>query len=462
MPNEKNTKIKKYRRPVYINAGMIVFFIIFIYIIITLIHALTKPDISVTEVEKGRIVDSSLYTGIIIRDEEVVSAPASGYINYYIHDGEKAAKDENVCMIDTEGAYTAGTKDNSSIAFTPQDYSEIRNIISLYSNAYSNSKFSDIYAFKYNMQNKITEIISSQSIDNAQAGLGAVHNMTAPESGIITYAYDNMETLTKDDIQDSMFNYADYESHQITSSEKVEAGAPAFKLTKSNIWSIIIKLTPAQAASFEEMTASNPYISLKFVKDDISTTASVTLFSNGESTYARLEMPRYMVRYITDRYIDIEVISREASGLKIPASAVVEKDFYKIPASYLITDSNTNEEGFYRYTKGSDGQLAPDFVKPTIYQNDGEFCYVDLSEFTLGDYIGDGTSQDNLYRIGATGTLTGVYNINQGYAVFRLVNIKYRNDDYCIVSENTAYGVALYDHIVLNASSVDEDEIIYY
>ena len=86
---------------------------------------------------------------------------------------------------------------------------------------------------------------------------------------------------------------------------------------------------------------------------------------------------------------------------------------------------------------------------------------MDLSEFSLGDYIGKGTSPKEQYRIGATESLSGVYNINQGYAVFRLIDVLYKNDDYYIVDTGTAYGIALYDHIVLNASAVTEDEIIY-
>ena len=58
-------------------------------------------------------------------------------------------------------------------------------------------------------------------------------------------------------------------------------------------------------------------------------------------------------------------------------------------------------------------------------------------------------------------TLEGVYNINKGYAMFRLIDILYEYGDYCIVSDKTDYGVTLYDHIILNGSSVKENDIIY-
>ena len=83
---------------------------------------------------------------------------------------------------------------------------------------------------------------------------------------------------------------------------------------------------------------------------------------------------------------------------------------------------------------------------------------MDTSQFQVGDYVGK-TDSDDLYRIAQTGQLTGVYNVNQGYAIFRIVEILYQNDEYCIVDKNTSYGVSLYDRIILNASSVSEDEI---
>ena len=66
-----------------------------------------------------------------------------------------------------------------------------------------------------------------------------------------------------------------------------------------------------------------------------------------------------------------------------------------------------------------------------------------------------------LSSIWGTEALKGVYNINKGYAMFRLIDILYEYGDYCIVSDKTDYGVTLYDHIILNGSSVKENDIIY-
>lgn len=56
--------------------------------------------------------------------------------------------------------------------------------------------------------------------------------------------------------------------------------------------------------------------------------------------------------------------------------------------------------------------------------------------------------------------IQGVYNVNKGYAVFREVNIVDENEEFCIVDPNNVYGLNAHDRIVLDASQVEQDEII--
>ena len=65
------------------------------------------------------------------------------------------------------------------------------------------------------------------------------------------------------------------------------------------------------------------------------------------------------------------------------------------------------------------------------------------------------------YIVGETDSLEGVYCINQGYAVFRRIDILDQNEEYAIVSKETPYGLARYDHIVKDASKVKEEDILY-
>lgn len=86
--------------------------------------------------------------------------------------------------------------------------------------------------------------------------------------------------------------------------------------------------------------------------------------------------------------------------------------------------------------------------------------YVDQKSFKEGDVIISQKDQSR-YVVSDVGVLEGVYCINQGYAVFCRIEILDQNEEYAIVSKNTAYGLARYDHIVRNADKVDEEEILY-
>ena len=56
--------------------------------------------------------------------------------------------------------------------------------------------------------------------------------------------------------------------------------------------------------------------------------------------------------------------------------------------------------------------------------------------------------------------LSGVYNVNKGYAIFKQIDILYQNAEYTIVRTGTKYGISLYDHIALNGSDVTEGELV--
>ena len=51
------------------------------------------------------------------------------------------------------------------------------------------------------------------------------------------------------------------------------------------------------------------------------------------AVYGKLDMNRYMAQFIMDRFIDFEIEQPQAKGLKIPVSAVTEKNFYMLPKS---------------------------------------------------------------------------------------------------------------------------------
>ena len=82
-----------------------------------------------------------------------------------------------------------------------------------------------------------------------------------------------------------------------------------------------------------------------------------------------------------------------------------------------------------------------------------------MDVFSSGDIIMLPDS-DETYIVGTMEELKGVYCINRGYAVFKKVDILKQNSEYCVVKKGTSYGLSIYDHIVLDYTTVKENEIV--
>ena len=108
-----------------------------------------------------------------------------------------------------------------------------------------------------------------------------------------------------------------------------------------------------------------------------------------------------------------------------------------------------------------DGTLSSEMVEVDVYNFDSESkeYYLDSSMLEAGDLLYKLDSQD-IFTVSKRATLTGVYNINKGYADFKQISILYENDEYAIVRPNTKYGLSVYDYIVLNADTVRDDQFI--
>ena len=97
-------------------------------------------------------------------------------------------------------------------------------------------------------------------------------------------------------------------------------------------------------------------------------------------------------------------------------------------------------------------------LKQYFYKNTN--YYIDDELVTAGDVIAK-TDSSQTYTIGDdVDKLTGVYNINKGYAVFKQINILTKNENYAIIETKTTYGISLYDHIALDGSKVKENQLV--
>ena len=165
-----------------------------------------------------------------------------------------------------------------------------------------------------------------------------------------------------------------------------------------------------------------------------------------------------MISFCTDRYIDIELVTKDEQGLKVPNSAIAEKEFFLVPKEY-VTKGNSSENGVLKETYTENGEASTEFIATSIYFETEDDYYIDNSVLELGNNLVRPDSTDK-YTISRSATLIGVYNINKGYADFKEIQILSQNDEYAIIKSNTAYGLSAFDRIVLDAETVTGNEFL--
>ncbi len=481
---KKNKKVIKYRRPM--NIGVVFFGFIAVYLIVCVYMFFNSTHISGYEVIAGNLAADYHYTGIALRTEQVFQSEKAGYISYYAREDEKVSVNSAVYTVDESGRMAQALKDSAGeLSLSEEDYNQIRSEIAVYMSNASDMNFSEVYDFKTGINATILDLMNQNMIaqlDSAEESGGIFARYNAGTSGVVEYYVDGFENASLESLSSSWFDQEAYERTNLRTEELVGQGEPVYKLITEETWKLVFPLDEEMETYLLDKIRENQrtaedgtviqnttYIKIRMDKDKEELWPSVTVEYREGKAYGVLDFVNSMIRYANDRFLTFEVLIEETRGLKIPKTAVTEKEFFVIDKNYVTTSGSNNNMGVMKQTVGEDGSSQAEFVNCTIYYQDEEYAYVDPKEenFSTSEKLlqsGDmliRTDSAEYYQVGQTAKLKGVYNINKGYTVFRQIQILYENEEYCIVKEGTSYGLSVYDHIVLNADTVNEDEVIY-
>lgn len=449
----QNKKITKYKRYSFFNIGTLLFGTVFIYMIITMFMYLTETHVTSYEVTKGTITGNYRFYALSLRTENIVTASQSGSIRYYEREGSKASSGSVICSINETGSVEPALITDFKLG--EDDASRLQETLSTFTINYSGSLFQKTYDLKASIEGTVSAIIEESS-----ASYTSVRNpCTASESGFVIYQIDGFETVAENDLTADMFDQTAYSVTNLRNQENVSAGSPVFKLVTDETWALYFQLDDKLATEL----ADSANIRFRFLKDNVTFTAPFSIVQNGQEKFGKISLDNSLVRYVTDRFLEVELVMNKKSGLKIPVSSIVKRRFYKIPEDYAITNDDSNEEIVLKVESfAEDGSSVIEYVTANVYQyEDGEYL-VDYRLLEDGVYILlDDTNKKIQLGDDDVETLHGVYNINKGYAVFREITVIDENEEYCIVESNSPYGLAAYDYIVLNADEVTEDQIVY-
>ena len=456
-------KVVKFKKRKSINIGIIVFLILFLYIAINVSIYFTKEQLSIYEVHEGSTAVDNHITGIILRDEKLVHSQKAGYISYFQKEGARIAKNAPVYSVDESGQiYNAIATSDITVDITKKDNAEIKHDIRSFQNTFSDSDFSCVYDFQENAQSTVLDLLNSTVINEGEAltdSTGASYNydmVLSSDSGIISYYIDSYETVTPQTIKKDLFQHEDYSRTSLRTTEMAANNSPIYKLITSDTWELVLPLTKAQY----KLIADKDRATFTILDDDFKITAALSFLPNGDSYYAVLTMDKYMANYLEERFLDVELDFNSVEGLKIPVSSMIEKDFYLVPLEYFSQGAESTDTGLIKKTFSESGEVTYSFVETQIYYDDGAYAYIDTDLFEPGTRI-QSSADSSEYTLSETSKLLGVYNVNQGYAVFKRIEILYQNEEYCIVKDNTSNGLSAYDQIALDGSTAVNQAIIY-
>ena len=237
-----------------------------------------------------------------------------------------------------------------------------------------------------------------------------------------------------------------------------ESGDIVYRIVNSENWQIVILLDEEEYNELKDRTS----VTVNFLQDDVSASADIELKEKDDQYFGYLSLSQYMIRYMNDRYLDLEISLDSDSGYKIPKSAVVEKDFYQVPVAYLTKGGNTTANSVLAKSDNEDTASIKNYTIYKFEKDKDEYFYLSAADVDKNTVLfTDSESDAEQFYLKDTVKQKGVYSINQGYAKFRAIEELRSDDEFVLIASDTVQGVSLYDHIVYDSSEINENEVVY-
>ena len=228
------------------------------------------------------------------------------------------------------------------------DDEEIQHKITDYQSVYSDHKFSTVYDLKYDLKNAILNLSEDSMktvIEAVKQKLGdtSFETQKSTSSGVTQFLFLMTLTVRAQKIsQARIFDQSQYRVQRYNTSDKVKKGKVVARINKSEKWQIVIPLEADQYRMLKDKSE----VSVRFLQDQTTATATVEVAKKGSSYFGYFKFNDYAVRYINERYLEIDVTLDSYKGLKIPNTSIVKKKFYQVPVKYLTKGDNSAKEQF--------------------------------------------------------------------------------------------------------------------
>ena len=449
---KEGARILPFRRGININIGLVIFLFIFLYLLYSLVHFMTKGSYTTFQVGMpGSLSEDLTYQAVLLREETVVNSEYSGYVDLYIQEGGRASAGVDIASVDEVGSYSEQIREAmAERKLSTEDLLRMKTSLKELSQAYSGMNFSAVYERKSMLRSAVLDSIVSELYGEVLSSASAAeffHVSECGESGLTAYYHDGFEGKAVTDLTAADFDMEKYKRER--TQDLVAQGDFLYKLVTSENWTLAVPISAEEAARYGQSAA----LGITFLKNGLKTTAASSVVTGADGSYfLKLDLSRYLIQFISDRFARIRISMAEESGYKLPVTSLTKENFYMIPLAYK-TDA-----GFIKVTYENAAEKV-EVLDPLIAYEDEEYCYIALNAIESGTILAK-TDSDERYTVRLTAELEGVYKISKGFTEFCPVVVLDRTDDYILAAKNTRGGVSAYDAILLNAKGYTSGQIL--
>ena len=461
--NRNQNKISRYPRSLNLNLGMIIFTVILIYVLICVVAYFRSRKIVGYEVKEGSLSNNHIYNdAIALREETIVPVTTAGYINYFVSEGTRVGVGNLVYTIDEAGGMqdlllSEGT---DTINLSNEDQRELRAQIVQFASSFDPAQFQSVYHFQSTLQGTAQKLTNAQLLENMRAlndiRVQSIGYYNAEATGTVVFQTDGFEEIKPEGLTAKSFDREHYDRKTFSNNALVQEGDIAYKIVTDENWSVVFQTDEETAKALLE----EEYIKVRFLKNQYEAWGKVDTPRGADGCHlVQLSFSHSMEAFSADRFLSVELLLQEVRGLKVPVSAIVEKTFFLVDEDF-VTMGTEGRQGVMKRSYAENGTSDVVFTEIRAYEHIDRNYYIDPAVLSAGDVLYKPDSQDTM-TVQTQGSLTGVYNINKGFADFRQIEILASNEEYALVRPDSLYGLSVYDHIVLDASTVSDDELIY-
>lgn len=342
-----------------------VFIIILVfYLSIRMFSSIYSASIKTTVVKNGTIEILEKTQGIVIRNEKVYKSNSRGKIVYFKDDGDKLGIGTKIAEISISNMYSELKQELIEIDSKLKELKDeniskkifevdidknkknIDGIIDKLRENIIDGNYENVEQLKEQLSTKV-EFQKKLLGQGGYVGY-SIENLTKRKNeimeemknlkreyysdtpGLISFQIDGLEDIfsykkiseyTPDD-----FKMIERRVINLEEKDTVDIGDPLFKICDNFRWFVIVKLSKGSLDSLKE--GQDVYI--RFSENSENIKANVYRISiKGNDTLIIFECNDYLYKFLNKRYVDIEIVKKKYEGLKIPKTAIVNKNGIK-------------------------------------------------------------------------------------------------------------------------------------